>query len=145
MGLPGTGKTWLGERISKQFKIPLWDADIVREIYNDWDFSSEGRERQALRMRTLAEIDPISIAAFIAPLPGLVRHFFPDKIIWMDTMKEGKYEDTNKLFVAPSKPDVRIKSWIDEDQLFKCLEGISPGIKDTQNFLNELTEKLAKL
>ena len=111
MGLPGTGKTWLGERISKQFKIPLWDADIVREIYNDWDFSSEGRERQALRMRTLAEIDPISIAAFIAPLPGLVRHFFPDKIIWMDTMKEGKYEDTNKLFQKPVTVDYEIKDY----------------------------------
>ena len=56
MGLPDSGKTTLGEKLSKKFNIPFWDADIVREIYNDWDFSSMGRERQALRMRSLAGI-----------------------------------------------------------------------------------------
>ena len=49
MGLPDSGKTWLGSRIAEEFSIPFWDADVVRKIYNDWDFSSKGRERQALR------------------------------------------------------------------------------------------------
>ena len=145
MGLPDSGKTWLGERISKHFNIPLWDADVIRKTYNDWDFSSRGRERQALRMRALAEIDPISISAFIAPLPGLIRAFFPDKVIWMDTIREGKYEDTNKLFVEPTNTDLRIKTWIDENQLSKCLEDINPGMMDIQNFSDELIERLAKL
>ena len=48
MGLPGSGKTWLGSRIAKHFSIPFWDADVVRKSYNDWDFSSAGRERQAV-------------------------------------------------------------------------------------------------
>ncbi len=145
MGLPGSGKTWLASRISKQFKIPFWDADVVREAYQDWNFDIGSRERQALRMRKLAELDPLSISAFIAPLPGYVRHFFPDKLIWMDTIKEGEYDDTNKLFKPPEKYDLRITKWIDENQLFRCLDDISPGTMDTQNFLNELIEKLDKL
>ena len=145
MGLPDSGKTWLGSRIAVEFSIPFWDADVVRKIYNDWDFSSKGRERQALRMRALAELDPISISAFICPLPGLIRAFFPDKVIWMNTIQEGKYADTNKLFVEPSYPDVRIKIWITENQLSKCLEDINPGMMDIQNFSDELIERLAKL
>ena len=145
MGLPDSGKTWLGSRIAEEFSIPFWDADVVRKIYNDWDFSSKGRERQALRMRALAELDPISISAFICPLPGLIRAFFPDKVIWMNTIQEGKYEDTNKLFVEPSNPDVRIKTWIDENQLFNSLEDINHGMMDIQNFSKELIEKLDKL
>tara|TARA_A100001011_G_scaffold398688_1_gene504037 strand:- start:488 stop:943 length:456 start_codon:yes stop_codon:yes gene_type:complete len=145
MGLPGSGKTWLGSRIAEHFSVPFWDADVVRKSYNDWDFSSAGRERQALRMRKLSELDPISISAFIAPLPGYVRHFFPDKLIWMDTIKEGKFEDTNKLFKPPEWWSVRIKTWIDENQLSKCLDDINHGTMDIQNFSKELIEKLDKL
>ena len=145
MGLPDSGKTTLGKKLSKSFNIPFWDADIVREIYNDWDFSSGGRERQSLRMRYLAEIDPISISAFIAPHPCYILNFFPDKVIWMDTVKDCQYEDTNELFTPPRKFDVRITKWIDENQLYKCLEDFNLGTKDIENFSNELMEKLAKL
>jgi len=145
VGLPGSGKTLLGSRIAEKFSIPFWDADVVRNTYNDWDFSGEGRDRQSLRMRKLAELDAISISAFIAPLPGYIRNFFPDKLIWMDTVKDCEYEDTNKLFKPPQNPDVRITKWIDENQLFKCLDGISFGTKDIQNFSNELMQRLDKL
>jgi adenylylsulfate kinase len=146
MGLPGSGKTWLGERLGKHFSIPYWDADDVRRIYNDWDFSIAGRAMQTERMRTLAEIDDISISAYVCPLPALRHNFNPDKLIWMDTIEEGRYEDTNKLFHPPLKIyDLRITKWIDENQLFKCLDDINHGIKDTQNFSNELIEKLDKL
>ena len=123
MGLPDSGKTALGEKLSKKFNIPFWDADVVREIYNDWDFSPRGRDRQSMRMRRLSEIDPISISAFIAPLPGYIRNFFPDKVIWMDTVKECKYEDTNKLFQAPQKYDVRIRKLGDDDEAFNLVRG----------------------
>ena len=145
MGLPDSGKTWLGSRISKHFNIPFWDADDIRRIYNDWDFSGQGRERQSLRMRKLAELEMISISAFIAPLPGYIRNFFPDKLIWMDTVEDCKYEDTNKLFQSPQKYDVRITKWIDEDQLYKCLDGINLGTVGIQNFSDELMQKLDKL
>ena len=145
MGLPGTGKTWLGERLGKHFNIPYWDADDIRRIYNDWNFSSLGREKQALRMRKLAEVDPISISGFVCPLPGYRRHFFPDKVIWMDTKKETENEDTNKLFQPPTKFDVRITKWIDEKKLYNSLEDFNLGTKDIENFSNELMQKLAKL
>ena len=145
VGLPGSGKTWLGSRIAEKFSIPFWDADVVRKTYNDWDFSVQGRDRQSSRMRKLAELDSISISAFIAPLPEYIRNFFPDKLIWMDTVKDCEYEDTNKLFKPPQNPDVRIKKWIDENQLFKCLDDINLGTKDIQNFSNELIKKLDKL
>ena len=145
MGLPGTGKTWWGERLGKHFNIPYWDADDIRRIYNDWNFSSLGREKQALRMRKLAEVDPISISGFVCPLPGYRRHFFPDKVIWMDTIKESEYEDTNKLFQPPTKFDVRITKWIDEKKLYNSLEDFNLGTKDIENFSNELMQKLAKL
>ena len=145
MGLPESGKTWLGERIAKHFNIPFWDANIVRKIYNDWDFSIQGRDRQSVRMRKLAEVDTISISAFIAPLPGYIRNFFPDKLIFMDTVKDCEYEDTNKLFKPPQNPDVRIRKWINEDQLFSSLEDFNLGMKDIENFSNELMQKLNKL
>jgi len=145
MGLPGSGKTWLGERLGKHFGIPYWDADDIRRIYNNWDFSSLGREQQALRMRKLAEIDPISISGFVCPLHGHRRHFFPDKVIWMDTTDKSEYEDTNKLFQPPAKFDVRIRTWIDENQLYKCLDDFNLGTKDIENFSSELMQKLAKL
>ena len=145
MGLPGSGKTWLGERLWKNLSIPYWDADVVRKLYNDWDFSSLGRERQALRMRKLAEVDPISISGFVCPLPGYRRHFFPDKVIWMDTIDKSKYDDTNKLFNPPTKFDVRITKWINENQLSSSLEDFNPGTRDIENFSNELMQKLAKL
>ena len=144
MGLPGSGKTWLGERLGKHFNIPYWDADDVRRIYNDWEFTQKGRERQALRMRRLSEVDHLSISGFVCPLPGYRSFFFPDKLIWMDTIDEGRFEDTNKLFIPPHKYDLRITKWIDENQLYNSLEDFNHGMKDTQNFLNELIQKLDK-
>jgi hypothetical protein len=131
MGLPGSGKTWLGSRIAKHFSIPYWDADVVREIYNDWDFSITGRAIQTERIRTLAELDPISISGYVCPLPALRHKFNPDALI---------------LFQPPLKiADLRITKWIDENQLYKCLDGINHGTTDTQNFLKELIQKLDKL
>ena len=145
MGLPGSGKTWLGSRIAEKFNIPFWDSDVVRKTYNDWDFSGQGRDRQSMRMRKLAEVDPISISAFIAPLPGYVRNFFPDKLIFMDTVRECQYEDTNKLFQPPQKSDIRIVKRIDENQLYSSLEDINFGTMDISHFSNELIQKLDKL
>ena len=145
MGLPGSGKTWLGERLGKHFGIPYWDGDDVRRIYNDWDFSGRGREQQSLRMRRLADVDSISISGFVCPLPGYRSFFFPDKLIFMDTIKESEYENTNKLFKPPHKYDLRITKWIDENQLYKCLDGINHGTMDIQSFSNELMQKLDKL
>ena len=55
MGLPGSGKTTLATELVPLLNAEWLNADKVRAEYNDWDFSEEGRVRQANRMRDLAK------------------------------------------------------------------------------------------
>lgn len=112
MGLPGSGKTSLAKELVPMLKAKWINADEVRKNANDWDFSEEGRKRQAIRMAKLAENlkkeGNIVVADFICPTPNARSLFNPDFIIWMDTIKKGRFEDTNKMFVNPNKYDVRV-------------------------------------
>jgi adenylylsulfate kinase len=115
MGLPGAGKTYFAERLrdhlTKAEKTCSWfNADQVREHYNDWDFSREGRIRQSLRMRELADETNTDycIVDFVAPLPEMRHNYKADWTIWMDTIDAGRYADTNKMFVEPDIYDFRI-------------------------------------
>ena len=107
MGLPGAGKTTLANELSKLIESKRLNADEIRKAANDWDFSEEGRKRQAKRMSDAAlkikkEGNNV-IADFICPTPA-ARELFPaDYIIWVDTIKEGRFEDTNQMFVKPEK------------------------------------------
>ena len=115
MGLPGAGKTYLAERLKAQIqsegKTVGWlNADEVRRHYNDWDFSEAGRIRQSLRMRDLADESNTDycIVDFVAPLVEMRNNFKADWTIWMDTIREGRYADTNKMFVEPEQYDFRV-------------------------------------
>ena len=107
MGLPGAGKTTLANELAKLIECKRLNADEVRKAANDWDFSEEGRKRQAKRMSDEAfkikkEGNNV-IADFICPTPE-ARELFPaDYIIWVDTIKKGRFEDTNQMFVKPEK------------------------------------------
>ena len=107
MGLPGAGKTTLASELSKLIECKRLNADEIRKAANDWDFSEEGRKRQARRMfdealKIKKEGNNV-IADFICPTPA-ARELFPaDYIIWVDTIKEGRFEDTNQMFVKPEK------------------------------------------
>ena len=107
MGLPGAGKTTLADELSKLIECKRLNADEIRKAANDWDFSEEGRKRQAKRMSDAAlkikkEGNNV-IADFICPTPA-ARELFPaDYIIWVDTIKEGRFEDTNQMFIKPEK------------------------------------------
>ena len=46
MGLPGSGKSTFAEPLAKSLFGTWINADQVREKYDDWDFSIEGRVRQ---------------------------------------------------------------------------------------------------
>jgi adenylylsulfate kinase len=115
MGLPGAGKTFLAQalkdKLSAAGKTVGWlNADEVRRYYNDWDFSREGRIRQSMRMRDLSNESNTDfvIVDFVAPLPEMRKNFDANYTIWVDTIKEGRYEDTNKMFIPPEKYDLRV-------------------------------------
>jgi hypothetical protein len=131
MGLPGSGKTYMAEALKKYLEqhgtytninaemLPMtglnstvtwFNADDVRRKYNDWDFSKEGRIRQSIRMLefALASNTDYVICDFVAPIPEMRNNFKADWTIWMDTIEEGRFEDTNKMFVPPDVYDFRI-------------------------------------
>ena len=112
MGLPGAGKTTLANELAPLLNAKRVNADEVRKAANDWDFSEEGRKRQAIRMSELAinlkNEGNYVIADFICPTPE-ARNLFPaDFIIWVDTIKEGRFDDTNQMFVKPEKYDFHV-------------------------------------
>ena len=114
MGLPGSGKTTLAKELGPMLNAKRLNADEVRKEANDWDFSEEGRKRQAKRMADLAlklkKDGSYVLADFICPTPEARKLFPADFIIWVDTIKEGRFDDTNKMFVKPEKYDFHVTS-----------------------------------
>ena len=139
MGLPGSGKTYLAkalktyleengdiERVNPsrllmkeaifinedEFKVKVgwFNADDVRQKYNDWDFSKEGRIRQSIRMARFALecTGDFVICDFVAPLVEMRNNFKADWTIWMDTIDHGRFEDPHKMFIEPEQYDVRV-------------------------------------
>tara|TARA_E500000178_G_scaffold344928_1_gene393942 strand:+ start:278 stop:700 length:423 start_codon:yes stop_codon:yes gene_type:complete len=123
MGLPGAGKTTLANKLSTKITAIRINADEIRKKYNDWDFSDEGRNRQAKRMRKLSDDITASgknvITDFVCPTDKTRDDFDADYIIWLDTITKGRFEDTNKMFVPPKKYFLRVTSkdaeyWVDQ-------------------------------
>ena len=112
MGLPGAGKTTLADELAPKIKAKRLNADEVRKAANDWDFSEEGRKRQAKRMADFAlelkKQGNYVVADFICPTPEARKLFPADFVIWVDTIKEGRFDDTNQMFVKPEKYDFHV-------------------------------------
>jgi len=117
-GLPGSGKTTLAKPFADLIGGVHINADQVREEYDDWDFSPEGRMRQAQRMRHLSDgvvrAGKIAVTDFVCPTEAARQAFDPDFTVWMDTIKEGRFEDTNKMFEQPPKCDYHVSKWFDD-------------------------------
>ena len=115
MGLPGSGKTTLAKPFAELIGGVWINADQIRERYNDWDFSIEGRIRQAQRMKHLADgiemAGKIAVADFVCPTEKARQEFGADYTVWMDTIKEGRFADTNILFEPPLNVDYHVKDW----------------------------------
>ena len=116
-GLPGSGKTTLAEPLSRELDAIWINADKVRTEYNDWDFSEAGRTRQAGRMRHIADgvvmSERIAVVDFICPTEETRKEFDADYTIWMDTIKAGKFDDTNAMFEPLTNYNYRVEKWTD--------------------------------
>ncbi|OUV61075.1 MAG: adenylyl-sulfate kinase [Cellvibrionales bacterium TMED122] len=114
MGLPGAGKTTLAKLLGKKIKSIWLNADKIRKEFNDWDFSPEGRVRQATRMRNLADEEIKNgnnvIADFICPTKKTRENFNADYVVWVNTIKTGRFDDTNSMFEKPLSFDLEISS-----------------------------------
>ena len=86
---------------------------------NDWDFSDEGRRRQSRRMRTFADFEKDNgryvVCDFVCPTRETRENFDADIVIWMDTIKEGRFEDTNKIFISTEQNDIHVREWNDHN------------------------------
>ena len=129
MGLPGSGKTWLAQRLANHIEnCAYFNADVIRGAANDWDFSAAGRLRQSLRMKNLADFENdhyrSAICDFVAPTNQTRLLFDADIIIWLDTIKHSRFEDTNKIFEEPTDADIHVKTFLTDEQIEKLAEKI---------------------
>lgn len=131
MGLPGSGKTHLAKRLQIHLNCAWYNADKIREMANDWDFSDAGRRRQSERMNTIATFEATRartvICDFVCPTGETRKQFDADITIWMDTIEAGRFDNTNKIFEPPTEVDYRIGGFMSDESII--------------NFANELKEK----
>lgn len=114
MGLPGSGKSTLAKHLKMLFEknnmnIHWLNADEVRKEYDDWDFSERGRIRQAIRMRQLSNHHKNCICDFVAPLQEMRNIFCADYTIWMNTISNSRYTDTDSIFEIPQFYNIEIR------------------------------------
>ena len=145
-GLPGSGKTWLAERLVQNISNCAWyNADIVRSSSNDWDFSKEGRSRQAMRMKTFADFEKSNgrrvICDFVAPTKAARDSFRADYLIWLDTIKQGRVVDNKKNELKSSKDLPFEVETLESSQAFKdttnMFEEPSDANKIIKNFMSD--------
>ena len=138
-GLPGSGKSTLAQPFAELIGAVWINADAVRERYNDWDFSPEGRIRQAQRMKHLSDgvvmAGKIAVADFVCPTEAARTEFAADYTVWMDTIEEGRFEDTNKMFEKPTDVDYHVNGWFDDThkQLVKVVTNYMQKQDDIRN------------
>lgn len=126
MGLPGSGKTWFATRLQKHLDCAWYNADKIREMANDWDFSDAGRRRQSERMNTIASFEAVRgrtvICDFVCPTGETRKEFDADIIVWMNTIEAGRFEDTNKIFEEPTDFDYIIEEFLPDEQILQIAQ-----------------------
>lgn len=130
MGLPGSGKTTLAEKLVSKLNAAWFNADAVRQdIYSELGFSAEDRLAHAKRMGKLCDWAKMGgsyvIADFVCPTKETRAAFNPDFTIWVDRIDEGRYADTNKMFEKPEKADVILREGSPEEWVKQTLKELN--------------------
>ena len=146
-GLPGSGKSTLAKPLAEILSGTHVNADNVRERYegydkSKWDFTPQGRMRQAQRMRHLADgvvmAGKIAVADFICPTHESRKLFNADFTIYMDTIQESRFDDTNAIFERPDTSwggvDYHVAKWFTDThiQLVPIIERYMKMVSTTQ-------------
>ena len=109
-GLPGSGKSTFAKKLIGEKKIAYFNADEIRKMFNDWDFTETGRVRQAQRMIGLtAYAQGHCVVDFVCPYDAWRDDY--DIKVWMNTIKEGRFKDTNKIFEKPTHIDYEVNDY----------------------------------
>ena len=145
MGLSGSGKTFLSKLLQKELTCAWYNADNLREMANDWDFSDAGRTRQSNRMRTFADFEKNNgryvICDFVAPTEAARESFGADYLIWLDTIKEGRVVDNKKKELKNSKDLPFEVETLESSQAFKdttnMFEKPDDANKIIKSFMND--------
>jgi len=126
-GLPGSGKTFFAEQLKTEMAdaANYFNADIVRMIADDWDFSDAGRERQLQRMKRLAAQSHANgrhaILDLICPREEYRKELNPDVVVWADRTPVREYANTTAIFEPPIRWDYRIT---DDSKLMQVMRDV---------------------
>ena len=133
-GLSGSGKTTFAEKLwqalkDEEINYAYFNADKIRDMFNDYDFSINGRIKQADRMFKICEMKREgAIVDFICPYETLRKRF--NYFVWMNTIKESDYKDTDKIFQQPKdiQADMIITDFNYDDKIKTLVNDIKNGV-----------------
>src|ERR1043165_475024 len=113
MGLPGAGKTTLANALVPRLNAVHLNGDEIRaNIDKELGFSHEDRLEHARRMGWLSDrivaTGTYAIADFICPTEQTRAAYGDAFVVWVDRIQSGRFEDTNAMFEAPVRYDVRV-------------------------------------